>query len=127
MATSSLDYKLPQAVLLRRIDCYFFGQRAVGSLKSGASSISILLASQANACLTQDKTDFRYGSKAYFLGERFQRNADAPSHRHLQATVGEIARTAKICRLPSATGTELFCNGSDACYPLGWNSFDNGT
>jgi len=48
-----------------------------------------------------------------------------PYHRrHLQATVGEIVRTAKICRPRSATGTELFCNGSDACNPLcqseGW-------
>jgi hypothetical protein len=36
------------------------------------------------------------GSKSLLLGkDRFERKADAPSHRHLQAAVGEIVRNGK--------------------------------
>jgi hypothetical protein len=59
------------------------------------------------------------GPKADFLGKtassakRMRQDIDIS-----KVAVGEIVLAAKICRLPSATGTELFCNGSDACNSL---------
>src|SRR6266404_4963913 len=90
MATSSLDYNLPRPVCFAELTAISLAN-ALSVVLGRARVIHLYSTCLPGQCLSQDKTDFRYGSKADFLGK----TADAPRHRHLQAAVGEIVRNGK--------------------------------